>query len=196
MSRLLLLVDEHRRFLAAVCAGLAVLAGLSAVRQAPHTEQVLVAGHDLASGHVVTAGDIRSASLPPASVPGHVLSRAAAVGRRTAGPMRAGEPLTDFRLVGPGSLAGYDDAAVLATVRVDRSDVAALRVGDRVDVVGVAPGGETPAEVVARGVEVATVPRDDDAESVALGVVTTEEGALALARAQLTSRLTVITSSA
>ena len=111
-------------------------------------------------------------------------------------PMRAGEPLTDFRLVGPGALAGYGESAVLATVRVDRSDVAALRVGDRVDVVGVAPGGETPAEVVARGVEVATVPRHDEAESVALGVVTTEEGALALARAQLTSRLTVITSSA
>ena len=196
MSRLLLLVDEHRRLLAAVCGGLAVLAALSAVRQAPRTEQVLVARHDLASGHVVTAGDIRSASVPPASVPDHALTRAAAVGRRAAGPMRAGEPLTDFRLVGPGSLAGYDESAVLATVRVDRSDVAALRVGDRVDVVGVAPGGETPAEVVARGVEVATVPRDDEAESVALGVVTTEEGALALARAQLTSRLTVITSSA
>lgn len=202
MDRLRRLLDEHRRLLAAVCAGLAVLAGLSAVRQAPSAEPLLVARHDLRSGQTVTAGDVRTVRVPPSAAPDHVLGRAEAIGRRTAGPLRAGEPLTDFRLVGPGTLAGYGDGAVLATIRVDPTDVAGLTVGDRVDVVAVAPGGETPAEVVARDVEVVTVPdaggEDADAarsDAVALGVVTTEDGALALAQAGLSSRLTIITAS-
>jgi Flp pilus assembly protein CpaB len=199
MDRIHRLVDEHRRLLAAVCAALAVLAALSAVRQAPQTEQVLVARHDLASGQVIGRDDIRTAAVPPAAVPGHVLSRDDAVGRRVAGPMRAGEALTDVRLIGPGSLAGHGDGAVFTTIRVDRADATAIRVGDRVDVVAVAPGGESPAEIVARDVEVATVPDEADVDAAAaasLGVVTTEQDALALARAGLSSRLTVITTSA
>jgi Flp pilus assembly protein CpaB len=195
MERFHRLVDEHRRLLAAVFAGLAVLAGLTAIRQAPQTDSILVARHDLRSGHVVTAADVRSAVVPPSSAPSHALERDAAIGRRVAGPMREGEALTDFRLVGPGSLAGYDEGAVFTTIRVDRADVAAIEVGARVDVVAVAPGGETPAEVVARGVEVVTLPPGDEAESASMGVVTTEQAALALAQAGLSSRLSVITSS-
>lgn len=195
MDRLLLIVDEHRRLVAAVLAGLAVLAALSSLRQSPAGHDVLVARHDLVSGHVVGAGDVRPASVPPGTAPAHVLTVEQVVGRRVAGPMRAGEPMTDYRVVGPGPLAGYGDDAVLTTIRVDRADVAAVTVGDRVDVVGVAPGGEAPAQVVARGVEIATVPDDDRADVLALGVVTTEDGALALAQAGLTARLTVITSS-
>lgn len=200
MDRFRHLIDEHRRLLAAVCAGLAVLAGLSTVREAPSTERLLVARHDLRSGHTVTAADVRTVEVPPSAVPSHVLGRDSAIGRRTAGPLRAGEALTDFRLVGPGTLAGYGDGAVLATIRIDSADAGGLTAGDRVDVVAVAPDGETPAEVVARGVEVVTVPDpgdEDDAgsDAVALGVVTTEDGALALARAGLSSRLTIITAS-
>jgi len=197
MERFQRIVDEHRRLLAAALAGLAVLAGLTAVRQAPRTETVLVARHDLRSGQVVDAADVRSAPVPPSSVPSHALDRADAIGRRTAGPMRAGEALTDFRLIGPGTLAGYDAGSVFTTIRVDAADVTALRVGDRVDVVAVDPGGESPAEVVARAVEVVTVPTaDDDRQEIAsLGVVTSEDGALALAQAGLSSRLSVITSS-
>lgn len=198
MDRIRRLADEHRRLLAAACAALAVLAALSAVRQSPETVTIAVARHDLASGTVVSAGDIGSAALPRSAVPDHVLPRHRAVGRRVAGPMRAGEALTDARLVGPGSLHGYGAGAVLTTVRVERADAATLAAGDRVDVVAVAPGGESPAEIVARDVEVVTVPDEADAdraEAAALGVVTTEEGALALAQAGLSSRLTVITSS-
>lgn len=198
MDRIRRLADEHRRLLAAVCAALAVLTGLSALRQTPHTETILVARHDLASGTVVSASDIGTADVPRSAVPDHVLDRPRAVGRRVAGPMRAGEPLTDVRLVGPGSLDGYGDGAVLTTIRVERADASALGAGDRVDVVAVSPGGERPAEIVARDVEVVTVPDGadaDQAEAAALGVVTTEEGALALAQAGLSSRLTVITSS-
>jgi Flp pilus assembly protein CpaB len=194
MDRIRHLVDEHRRLIAAVCAALAVFAALSSVRQAPRTQSVLVARHDLASGQVVTSGDVRVAAVPPAATPEHVLDRDEALGRRVAGPMRAGEPLTDVRVVRPGALDGYGQGAVFTTIRVDGADVAAVGVGDRVDVVGVDPGGETPAQIVARDVEVVTVPEEPDAEA-SLGIVTTEQGALALAQAGLSSRLSVITSS-
>jgi Flp pilus assembly protein CpaB len=195
MERIAQLVHEHRRLLAALFAGLAVLAGLSAVRPSDDLAPLLVARHDLASGHVVTAGDVHTVDVPPASRPRHRLVRDQAVGRRVAGPMRAGEPLTDVRVIRPGSLAGYDEDAVLTTVRVDPVEAAALATGDRVDVVAVDPGGEEPAEIVARDVEIVTVPGDESAESAGLGVVTTEEGALALASAGLAARLSVITTS-
>jgi len=195
MERISLLVHEHRRLLAALFAGLAVLTGVSAVRTSDDLTPVLVARHDLASGHVVTPGDLRTVGVPPASLPRHRLDRDAAVGRRVAGPMREGEPLTDVRVVRPGSLAGYGADAVLTTVRVDPVEVASLATGDRVDVVAVDPGGESPAEIVARDVEIVTVPDVESAESAGLGVVTTEEGALALASAGLAARLSVITTS-
>ncbi|MCW2839649.1 MAG: flagellar biosynthesis protein FlgA [Aeromicrobium sp.] len=195
MERIQQLVHEHRRLLAAAFAALAVLSALTALRPSHDLEPLLVARHDLPSGHVVTAADLRTASVPGAARPRHALGRDEAVGRRVAGPMRAGEAMTDARVVRPGSLAGYGDGAVLTTVRVDPVDVAAIGTGDRVDVVAVDPGGESPAEIVARGVEIVTVPDADDADSAALGVVTTEEGALALAEAGLSARLSVITTS-
>ncbi len=196
MERLHLLLQEQRRLLAAICTGLAVLAGLTAVRASPASESILVARQDLASGQVITADDLRTADVPPSSTPAGLLTRDEAIGRQVAGPMRRGEALTDFRLVGPGSMAGYGEGAVFTTVRVDPADRAAISVGDRVDVVAVDPAGGTPAEVVARDVEVVTVPVADESDSTALGVVTTEEGALALATAGLSSRLSVISSSA
>jgi Flp pilus assembly protein CpaB len=193
MERISLLVHEHRRLLAAVSAGLAVLAGLTALRPPADLEPMLVARHDLASGHVVTSADVRTAAVPAGARPAQVLTRDAAIGRRVAGPMRAGEAMTDRRVVRPGSLEGYGKGAVLATVRIDASEAAALGAGDRVDVVAVDPGGESAAAIVARDLEIVTVPDSDDADAVSIGVVTTEDGALALASAGLTSRLSVIT---
>lgn len=190
------LVHEHRRVLAAIFTGLAVLAALAALRPSDDLEPVLVARHDLGSGQVLTADDVRTAAVPAGSTPSRVLDREDAIGRRVAGPMRAGEPLTDYRVVRPGSLAGYGEGAVRTTVRIDAAEIAGLRVGDRVDVVAADPGGEAPAEIVARGVEIATVPEPAEiTEAAVLGVVTTEQDALALAKAGLSSRLSVITSS-
>jgi Flp pilus assembly protein CpaB len=195
MERIQQLVQEHRRLLAATFAGLAVLAALTALRPSDGLEPVLVARHDLSSGHPVTADDVRTARVPAASVPEHTLDRDEAIGRRVAGPMRAGEPLTDVRVVRPGSLAGYGTDAVLTTVLIDPVGASTLATGDRVDVVAVDPGGESPAEIVARDVEIVTVPAADEMESAGLGVVTTEQGALALAQAGLAARLSVITTS-
>jgi Flp pilus assembly protein CpaB len=196
MGRFQQLLLDHRRTLAALLAGLAVLAGLSSLSRPEDGVPVLVARHDLRSGHVLTPGDVWTRAVPASAVPAHVLDRTAAVGRRIAGPMRAGEPLTDFRVLGADALAGYGDDAVLTTIRVDLADGAAgVRVGDRVDVVAVDPDGESHATIVARDVEVVTVPPPDDPEAAALGVVTREKEALALATAALEARFSVITSS-
>lgn len=197
MDRISGLVLEHRRLLAALFAGLAVLAALTALRQDVDGMRVLVVDRDVRSGHVIGSGDLRTALVPRGAAPAHALERDDAVGRRVAGPMREGEIVTDFRVVRAGSLSGYGAGAVLTTIRVDRADgAAAVRVGDRVDVVAVDPDGESDAEVVARGVEVVTVPsEDDDSEATALGLVTTEKNALRLATAGLSSRFSVITSS-
>jgi Flp pilus assembly protein CpaB len=183
--------------LAAVCTGLAVLAALSALRESPSGRPVVVASHDLASGHVITAADLDTSRLPAAAVPAHPLSRSAAVGRRVAGPMRTGEALTDYRVLRPDALKGYRSGAVLTTVRVAEADgLTGIQVGDRVDVIAVDPNGESKATVVARGVEVVTVPpaTADNNDATPLGIVTSEPIALTLATAALESRFSVVTS--
>jgi Flp pilus assembly protein CpaB len=197
MDRIHRFVFEHRRLLAAAFAGLAVLTALSALRQEPDGTSVLVARHDLRSGHVLTASDLRTSSVPPAARPSHALGRGSAIGRRVAGPMRAGEAITDYRVLQDDALSGYADDAVLTTIRVDRADgLTGLHVGDRVDVVAVDPDGESKAKVVARAVEVVTLPASTGGtEVVPVGIVTTEKIALTLATAALEARFSVITSS-
>jgi Flp pilus assembly protein CpaB len=194
MDRIHRFVFEHRRVLAAVLAGLAVLTGITALRSSPEGSTVLVTRHDLRSGHVLAATDLRTTTVPVAARPAHVLDRRAAIGRRVAGPMRAGEAVTDYRVLQGDVLSGYPADSVLTTIRVD--GLTGLHVGDRVDVVAIDPEGESRARVVARGVEVVTVPRAaEDTDVVPVGIVTTEKVALALATAGLESRFSVLTSS-
>ncbi|MEJ7633755.1 SAF domain-containing protein [Aeromicrobium sp.] len=197
MDRINRFVFEHRRTLGAVFTGLAVLTALGALTQSPDGTRVLVARHDLRSGHVLTAADVRTTTVPPADRPSRTLGRGDAIGRRVAGPMRAGEAVTDYRVLQDGALTGYADDAVLTTVRVDRADgLTGLQVGDRVDIIAVDPDGESKAEVAARSVQVVTLPAASaDSDIVPVGIVTTEKVALALATAAIEARFSVITSS-
>jgi Flp pilus assembly protein CpaB len=197
MNQLHRFVFEHRRVLAAVCAGLAVLAALSALRESPSGSAVVVTSRDLASGQVIAAGDLDTRLLPADSVPDHSLSRSAALGRRVAGPMRQGEALTDYRVLRPDALKGYGPGSVLTTVRVAEADgLTGIQVGDRIDVIAVDPNGESKATVVARKVEVVTIPAaTSDNDATPLGIVTTEQVALNLATAALESRFSVVSSS-
>ncbi|OLL75582.1 Heat shock protein 22.5 (Hsp22.5) [Pseudonocardia sp. Ae168_Ps1] len=64
---------------------------------------VLVAARDLAPGVPLEPADLTVTAWPPALVPAGALRAVAdAGGRVPTGPGRAGEPLTDLRLVGPG----------------------------------------------------------------------------------------------
>lgn len=110
--------------------------------------------------------------------------------------MRAGEPFTDYRVLQPDALDGYGEGAVLTSVSIPDADgLTGVQVGDRIDVIAVDPHGESKAEVVARDVEVVTIPSVDERDDLSLGIVTTERVALDLASAGLESRFTVMQSS-
>jgi Flp pilus assembly protein CpaB len=137
---------------------LAVLAAVLAMRPGPApagatadaaTVPVVVAARDLAPGSVLTGADLRVAAFPPGLAPhGGSSGPARVAGRVLAGAARAGEPLTDVRLVGAGLTALLAPGQVAAPVRPADLAVAALvRAGDRVDVLAT-PEGATEAQVV------------------------------------------------
>ena len=155
----------------------------------------MVAAHDLASGTVLAADDLRRTRLPEASAPAHSVRQVDdAVGHSVAGPMRRGEVVTDRRVVDADRMSGFPADAVLATVRLaDADSLSNLRVGDHVDVMAVDPDGGAKTEVVARSVEIVTLPPSgDDSGGVPVAVATTEDSALRLAERALDARLSVL----
>lgn len=161
-------VLARRRPLAALCAGLAVVAGIQAARPAdPPTLPVTVAAHDLVSGTVLGPHDLVVRHVPASLAP--VGSTPHAVGRTLAAPVRAGEPVTDVRLVGPPIVAGYPGRVALPVRIADGDAVALLRPGDHVGLVAADPRRGTAASV-AVDVPVLSIPepRDDQPGSAAL----------------------------
>jgi Flp pilus assembly protein CpaB len=150
------------RRLAAV--GLVVLAGALALRPAGAREtadvDVVVAARDLTPGNTLAQADLAIRQLPGAVVPtGALTSRAAVVGRVLASAVRAGEPLTDVRLVGPAdtALTTGDPNAATVPVRLADPDVAdLLRPGIRVDVVTLDPDQQSDP-VLAENATVVTI---------------------------------------
>lgn len=144
----------RRRLLAAGLAAAAVAFALTAVRPAPPpTARVLAAANDLAAGVRLDRTHLTTVALPSGAVPdGALRARQDAAGRLLATPMRAGEPLTDVRLVGPALLAGYGPDTVAAPVRVaDAGVVRLLRPGDRVDVLAADMGDMAMGGIVEPG---------------------------------------------
>ncbi|MDQ3155180.1 MAG: SAF domain-containing protein [Actinomycetota bacterium] len=188
-------VLTHRRVFAAGFAGLAVLFALAALKPSTPGSPVVVARHDLASGAVLTAGDLRTTTLPPGSKPSHSWSSPdKLLGRRISAPMREGEILTDYRLLEPGLLDGYGKGLVLATIHIaEPTQIAALRVGDHVNVVGSDPEGEAESTVIARRAVIASLPRmEGNDSSVAVALVVPESVGLKLATAGLRARMSVL----
>jgi Flp pilus assembly protein CpaB len=186
-------VLARRRPLAALCAGLAVAAGLrgNAAPPPPRTT-LLVAAHDLPGAVALRPDDLTTRSFAPDSVPAGVLeSPAQALGRTTVGPVRAGEPLTDARLVGRSMLAGYP-GTVATPVRIgDPAAVGLVRVGDRVDLLAADPQGAGEATLLAHDAPVVAIPHRaaaTDLVSGALIVVAVPDGtARGIAAAGVTS---------
>lgn len=164
LRRLRRTVLARRRPIAALCAAVTVAAALQAnAAPPPARTMVLTAAQDLPSGVVVGARDLRRTTYIPESVPAGVLAGASdAVGRTTAGPVRAGEPITDARLVAASLLHGYP-GLVAVPVRIgDPGAVRLLRVGDRVDLLAADPQGDAAARVVGDHVPVLAIPRAGD----------------------------------
>ena len=154
----------RRRWLAAGLAGLAVLVGWRGSEvPAPPTRAVVVAAHDLAGGARLTAADLAVRRLPAESAPeGSAATARTWTGRTLAAPLRAGEVLTDRRVVVPGLADGYP-GLVAVPVRVAEAGVLRLlRVGDTVDVVAAPVQGAGRAWVAAPGATVVAVPAEDE----------------------------------
>lgn len=160
-------VLARRRLLAAALTAVAVAAGLHAAAAPPPSRvRVSVAAHDLPSGTVLAPGDLRTVDFAPGSVPAG--ARADATGRTLAAPLRAGEPVTDVRLVGPALTDGYPGLTAVPVRLPDPGMVDLLTVGDRIDLVSADPHGGG-ATVVASDVPVLAVP-DGPAEASATGL--------------------------
>ncbi len=81
--------------------------------------------------------DLTSVAFAPGSVPAG--ADAAPQGRTLAAPLRAGEPVTDVRLVGPALTDGYPGLTAVPVRLPDAGMAALLAVGDRIDLVSADP---------------------------------------------------------
>jgi pilus assembly protein CpaB len=161
------------------------------------TVPVVVAAGDLPAGTALTAADLAVARLPPGNRPvGAVADAELVVDQVLAAAVRAGEVITDVRLVGAGVTALLPTGQVAAPVRLADLAVAALvRAGDRIDVLATLDGSAT-AEVVAQGALVlaATGSRGaatDDGSAGLLLVAVAPDTAARLAAAATTATLTI-----
>ena len=200
--------DWHRRTVAAVLAGIGVLASLSVLApKRPATQPVWVAARDLTGGAPLRATDVELAREPVALIPaGALRSGSTVVGRLLAAPMRRGEPLTDVRLLGPSLLdaLGRPGQVAVPLRLADGAAAAALaRPGEVVDVLAVGAlddaGGVAPTAVVASAVTVLAVPGRDSAagydgsqDAGLVVVAVTPLQAATLASAATHSRLSLV----
>src|SRR5437764_7892407 len=196
-------IDWHRRPITAVLAGIAVLAGLSALSPKPApTRAVWTAAHDLPGGAPLHAGDVVLRRIPLALVPtGALVTGSTVVGRLLAAPVRQGEPLTDVRLLGPSLLAAIGrpgDVAVPVRVVDGAAATALVHPGDVVDVLAAAALDDSTAPapaLVASAVTVLAVPGRDAATGSDAGLVVvavSPQQAAALASAAARSRLSLV----
>lgn len=131
----------HRRPLAALCLGTAVLLTLTALRPpAPATVALWTAARDLPSGTVLDAEDLRRTPFTPGSAPAAAVPHLDDVlGRVLATPLGRGEVMTTAKVIGEDLLAGHPDRVAVPVRIPDAETVGLLRVGDRVSVVASDP---------------------------------------------------------
>lgn len=153
----------RRRTLAALCAALAVWSAIDALTVAPPAEVALVtAAHDLDSGTVLAASDLRRTRFSPGSVPADAArDPGRLVGRTLLTPMARGEPLSRRHLLGTGALVGYPGLCAIGLRIPDEDVVGLLDPGDRVDLVASDPQGDHDPERLVRDAVVLALPEPD-----------------------------------
>jgi Flp pilus assembly protein CpaB len=120
---------------------------------------VLTAAHDLPAGTTLGRDDLTTVGYAAGTAPTGLARDA--VGRVLAAPVRAGEPLTDVRLVGAPLAAAYPDSVAMPVRLPDAGMADLLRVGDRIDLVAADPQGST-ARLVATDLAVVALPAVDE----------------------------------
>ncbi|MGY1751828.1 Flp pilus assembly protein CpaB [Blastococcus sp. SYSU D01042] len=178
--------------LAGIALVLALRPGPPAGAAAPEAVPVVVAARSLDAGRALGIDDLALARYPAGTAPAGVVAHPELLtGRVLAGAVRAGEPLTDTRLVGPGLTALLPQGQVAAPVRLADLAVAALvRTGDRVDVLATQDGADE-AEALASGVRVLASGSGEDPAAGLLLVAVDPGTAARLAAAATSATLTV-----
>lgn len=189
------LTVRHRRVLGALLAALAVLVLVETLSPAtPSLQAVVMTARDVRSGTTLAGSDLTVQQVPRGLVPSGAASALGEVlGRVVAGPMRAGETVTDRRLLGRSLLSGYPPGLVATPVRIrDAPVVDLLQVGDEISVYA-AGRDASYADLVVERVPVVTLPQvDDQAQQGGLVVLAvTAQQAAALAEASATAPLSV-----
>ena len=197
-----------RRVLALACLLLAVVTALSARHEKPPVgpdSAVLVAARDLAAGARLSSADVRVQAWPARLRPPAAQSRPAqVVGRRLAGPIRAGEAITGTRLAGSGLTAGLPPTLQAVPIQVTgAASLSLVHVGDSIDLLAgdSVPGdvpASRPARVLAQRVRVLAVaePLPDtsiDGTDGSLGLIVAVDRATALRIAAAAGRPVVAT---
>lgn len=188
-------LSRHRVLLSAgLAAGSVATAMTTLAPEAASTTAVVVAARDLTAGVPLGSGDVRTVELPAGAVPaGALVDVSAAVGRLVPGPVRAGEPLTDVRLLGAALLPPGSEVATPVRV-AERATGALVHAGDVVDVLSAAPDGSSAAATVVTAARVLSVPfaDDDPGEGSLLVLATTRTAAARLAAAAISGQLSVV----
>jgi Flp pilus assembly protein CpaB len=132
-----------RLLFAGCCLLLALLSAVSdepAAGPAGRTSPVVVTRRPLPAGHVLTRRDLAVAGWRPGTRPhGAAADPTEFVGRRLAGPIGPGEPVTAVRLMGADLAAALPADLVAAAVTLGDPHAADLiRTGDRVDLLATA----------------------------------------------------------
>ncbi|OZC52562.1 hypothetical protein CH286_03080 [Rhodococcus sp. WWJCD1] len=163
--------------------------------------EVITAGRDLTPGTVLAPADVVVSDWDSASVPeGALIDTGAVDGQTLTGPVRAGELLTDVRLLGSrtATTALGTEARVVPVHLADAGVSDLLREGDQVDVLTVEvqedPNAVPAARVLASGAVVVLVSADAGGsrqrDRVVLLALPTDD-ATTVAAASLVSALTV-----
>ena len=92
---------------------------------------LVTAGRDLPAGHVVEASDLVTVPVSRSAVPDGALAAGLLEGVRLASPVRAGEALTDVRVVGPGLVTALPPGQAAVAVRLPAAVRPWLAVGQR-----------------------------------------------------------------
>ena len=181
-------VTRLRRAAAALLGGLALVLALAPPAAAAGTP-VLVAAIDVTAGTTLQLADVAVRHWPPELVPaGALRDPTAARGRVLVGAARAGEPITDVRLVGAGPAAEGSSAAV--PLRLADAGVAALLVpGSRVDVVTAGAGADRPVVLATDAAVLAVLADDAHGHGRLVMVALPREIATRVAAAALTEQI-------
>lgn len=191
-------VTWHRRLVAGGLAAGAVALTIHTLEPSPDPGvAVVTAAHDLPGSARLAQDDVTITRVPEDAVPDGAVSPTADIaGKQVSGPLRAGEIITDMRLMGAALLDGWGPNLAAVPVRI--ADPAAARLarpGDVLDIIAADVSGAGGAQVLASDVPVLAVPPANESAVVGDGallvVAATADQARELAGAAVTSRLSI-----